>query len=131
MIEDYAHIQRLADEDVEVLRDKGRVYGSSWRKRGGAGAFMMLARKWDRLEKQCEEHGYDIFELILTDVATADVEGILDDIRDLRRYLFLVDSYVTQPKCCSNPAVTPGTILYTGTDERSEKEELWGGTEHQ
>ena len=52
---------------------------------------MMLARKWDRLEKQVTEQGYDIFQAIAYDGRE---EGILDDIRDLRRYLFLVEAEV-------------------------------------
>jgi hypothetical protein len=55
------------------------------------GAFMMLARKWDRLEKQTNDFGYDLFAAINDD--TRD-EGILDDIRDLRRYLLLVESHM-------------------------------------
>jgi hypothetical protein len=52
---------------------------------------MMLARKWDRLEKQVEEHGYDVFKAIESDIRP---EGIIDDIRDLRRYLLLVDAHI-------------------------------------
>lgn len=93
--EDYAHILELATEDVAVLEVKGKSYGSSWRKRGGVGAFMMLARKWDRIETQCDEKGYDIFEAIKLGLVP---DGILDDIRDLRRYLLLVDSHMTSNK---------------------------------
>ena len=52
---------------------------------------MMLARKWDRLEKQVDEYNYDIFNAAKEDMRE---EGILDDIRDLRRYLFLVEAEV-------------------------------------
>lgn len=95
MIEDYDFIKTLALLDVEVLKTKGQTYGSSWRNRGGVGAFMMLARKWDRIETQCKAEGYDIFKVIRDDGPIAD--GIMDDIRDLRRYLLLVDSFITAP----------------------------------
>lgn len=98
MIEDYAHIQDLANRDVQVLIEKGKSYGSSWRNRGGVGAFMMLARKWDRIENQCKAHGYDIFEVIEREMALNIKEGILDDIQDLRRYLLLVESHILAPK---------------------------------
>jgi hypothetical protein len=50
---------------------------------------MMLARKMDRLENQVRKHGWDVFEAIQKD---GRAEGIMDDIRDLRRYLILVES---------------------------------------
>tara|TARA_R100001460_G_scaffold54931_2_gene94226 strand:- start:4752 stop:5126 length:375 start_codon:yes stop_codon:yes gene_type:complete len=84
-------VGNLSKEDVEGLDKAEKSYGDSWRQRGGIGAFMMLARKWDRLEKQVNEFGYDIFNAIDND--TRD-EGILDDIRDLRRYLFLVEAHM-------------------------------------
>ena len=84
-------VDKLSKEDVEGLAKAEKSYGDSWRQRGGIGAFMMLARKWDRLEKQTNDFGYDIFAAINDD--TRD-EGILDDIRDLRRYLLLVESHI-------------------------------------
>lgn len=94
--ENYAGIEELALQDVEVLRAKGQAYGSSWRKRGGVGAFMMLARKWDRIEQQCSEAGYDVFAVLEGNTEIPD--GLLDDIRDLRRYLLLVDAWMTKPR---------------------------------
>ena len=81
----------LANEDVEGLHISEQSYGNSWKQRGGVGAFMMLARKWDRLEKQVSEQSYDVFQAAAYDGRE---EGILDDIRDLRRYLFLVEAEV-------------------------------------
>jgi len=85
-------ISELADGDVYRLIKAQESYGDSWRSRGGVGAFMMLARKWDRIENQATKEGYDIFKTINNDPSST---GILDDIRDLRRYLLLVESYVT------------------------------------
>jgi len=81
----------LANQDVEGLHESEQSYGDSWKQRGGVGAFMMLARKWDRLEKQVNEYNYDVFLAAKDDMRE---EGILDDIRDLRRYLFLVEAEV-------------------------------------
>ena len=50
---------------------------------------MMLARKFDRIENQSEKHNWDIFE---AGNVYAGEEGLLDDIRDLRRYLILVEN---------------------------------------
>ena len=82
-------VEKVAQVDVTKLHKAEQSYGNSWKQRGGVGAFMMLARKWDRLEKQVTEHHYDVFHAIEQD---AREEGIIDDIRDLRRYLFLVEA---------------------------------------
>jgi len=57
------------------------------------GAFMMLARKWDRIENQVFSENYDIF---LTYKKNQSQEGLLDDIQDLRRYLLLVEEHITK-----------------------------------
>ena len=91
-------VDQLSKQDVIGLHKSERSYGDSWKQRGGVGAFMMLARKWDRIEKQVENYRYDIFDAMANDKRP---EGLLDDIRDLRRYLFLVDSHM----CGSTPAL--------------------------
>lgn len=95
----------ISKEDVATLVVKDAEYGSSWKKRGGVGAFMMLARKWDRLETQMTVdvkdaenpqwhlNYYDIFERI-DRVEPKDGESVLETIRDLRRYLLLVESEI-------------------------------------
>lgn len=85
------HLETVATEDAQGVKKAEEQYGSSWKKRGGVGAFMMLARKWDRIEKalDSERFGWDIFKAIEEDKRA---EGIIDDIRDLRRYLLLVES---------------------------------------
>lgn len=97
------YLQQVADEDVQQLQVKDREYGSSWKRRGGVGAFMMLARKWDRIEAQVNRvlvsppelkptvDRWDIFEHIRVD---GRAEGLLDDIGDLRRYLLLVEAEI-------------------------------------
>lgn len=75
--------------DVAQLQVKDREYGGSWIKRGGAGAFFMLARKWDRVALQLHRHDHK-FALVLADERP---DGVLDDLGDLRRYLLLCLSY--------------------------------------
>ena len=87
----FKHIQQLADQDVDKLKEAEKSYGDSWRSRGGVGAFMMLARKFDRIEFQNRKDGYDIFKTIDCDPTET---GILDDIQDLRRYLLLVEYHM-------------------------------------
>lgn len=109
MTENYVHIQELANDDVTTLRTKGLTYGSSWRNRGGVGAFMMLARKWDRIENIVKADGYDVFTSV-----SANKGDILDDIRDLRRYLLLVESYITQSTCSVGAAQARGGTSEAG-----------------
>jgi|TARA_R100001460_G_scaffold7521_1_gene19067 hypothetical protein len=82
-------VENIADEDCAGLTRAEESYGDSWKQRGGVGAFMMLARKWDRIEKQVLGHHYDIFSAMDEDRRP---EGLVDDISDLRRYLFLVEA---------------------------------------
>mgnify|MGYP003645728562 FL=1 len=85
----WENMKNIAQEDVNTLKRAEDSYGDSWKRRGGVGAFMMLARKFDRIENQSEKHNWDIFEA--GDVYAGE-EGLLDDIRDLRRYLILIEN---------------------------------------
>jgi len=85
--------QSIANSDVLSLSESEKNYGSSWKKRGGVDSFMMLARKWDRLELQCKKEDWNILEATIKDGRE---EGLLDDIGDLRRYLLLVEAEVRQ-----------------------------------
>lgn len=76
----------VSEQDRKVLLEKNRDYGESWKKRGGVGAYMMLARKWDRIENLAKDAGFDIFELYRRNPG-----DVRDDIKDLRRYLILVE----------------------------------------
>ena len=89
----FERMLRIARNDVQELKAAEKSYGVSWRKRGGMGAFMMLARKWDRIENQVKPENYDIFSSYEKDKRQ---EGLLDDIQALRRYLLLVEEHITQ-----------------------------------
>lgn len=96
----------IAREDVEGLLKAEQSYGDSWKRRGGVGAFMMLARKWDRIENAMTtpvvlrpDEGHpaaadmvvDRYDIFARTIADGRAEGLIDDIRDLRRYLLLVE----------------------------------------
>jgi hypothetical protein len=87
----WENMRNIAQRDLEALKKAEESYGNSWRRRGGVGAFMMLARKFDRIEHQSERHGWDVFE---AGEAFKGEAGLLDDIRDLRRYLILVEDFI-------------------------------------
>lgn len=80
-----AGLEPLAESIVDTLFDKEAAYQGSWQKRGGIGAFMMLARKWDRIENMSREKGFDVIRAIM--INEGDLE---DDVRDLVGYCLLV-----------------------------------------
>lgn len=84
-------VDQVAKSDAAGIKEKDAAYGGSWKKRGGVGAFMMLARKWDRIELAVQENDWDVFVTITNDHRE---ETIFDDIRDLRRYLNLVEAEI-------------------------------------
>lgn len=86
-------VKDLCLNDYTSLCEAEKTYGDSWKNRGGIGAFMMLARKWDRIENLTQKHAYDIFQTI---EEYPELTGVIDDIRDLRRYLLLVEAEMVQ-----------------------------------
>lgn len=105
------HIPKLAVNDAEVVIEKDKQYGASWCKRGGSGAYHVFIRKFDRLEECAKKFGYDIFKAITLDPRQ---EGIIDDIRDIRGYLLLVEAYAIE-----NNLVAP---RYTNTAPLPEEQ---------
>ena len=91
MSADFNLMKEVAQQDLQALQRAEQSYGDSWKRRGGVGAFMMLARKFDRIEHQSEKHGWDVFE---AGRVFSGETGLLDDIRDLRRYLLLVEQEI-------------------------------------
>lgn len=90
-------IQTVAMEDVKQLIKKEETYQGSWKKRGGIGAFMMMARKWDRLETILS-NDYDVFKFIAMDMDGKD-GSVLAEVRDLRRYLLLIEAEMKSQQC--------------------------------
>jgi hypothetical protein len=91
--------------DVATLRHKERSYSDSWKRRGGVGAFMMAARKWDRIENLLSRPGpgqWDIFEGVRRQPGGED-GTVLAEIRDLRCYLTLVESEMVAQRVVQPP----------------------------
>lgn len=87
-------LEAVAASDVDAVRQKESTYQGSWKRRGGVGAFMMLARKWDRLETMLGgSYKYDIFQAIAAQRDQDEADGTtIAEVRDLRRYLILVEA---------------------------------------
>jgi hypothetical protein len=97
-------LKAVADNHVARVRGAYPHYGDSCLKRGGVGLFMMLARKWDRIERRVDKpitqikmfnegqpqpQPYDILEHIKADTRP---EGVADDVADLIDYLMIVEA---------------------------------------
>jgi hypothetical protein len=87
------HVPIIAEEDAKGLINAHQSYGDSWKKRGGIGAYMVMIRKFDRMENHVKRHGYDVVAAIKADQRA---EGLIDDIRDARRYLNLIESWLRE-----------------------------------
>ncbi len=115
-------LQGVADDDLRSVREKEATYRGSWKKRGGVGAWMMLARKWDRLENMmASDHGQDILCACAKETSGADGTA-LAEVRDLRRYLLLVEAEVLANAMPGAPLSGPAIPPYvTGVQLRSEQ----------
>ena len=97
------YLHRITASDQEVLREKEATYQGSWKKRGGRGAWLVGAtRMWDRLEHMVHGlHDDDVFAAIEAD-PLGDDGTPLAALRDLRRYLLLVEA-----EMCARGVVYP------------------------
>lgn len=101
----------LAVQNVNVCIDKDKDYGASWKKRGGPGAYMVMARKMDRIEEQARKRAWDIFQV--DDGKTT--ESLDDTIMDLINYLLLIQETRNQVKgirSMQNPEVVGTSMMY-------------------
>ena len=92
----FNRLNDITHELVKFVNDKDKHYGSSWRKRGGTGAFFTIVRKWDRIETACERSEpaqYDLFEVFGSDSRS---ETILDDCLDLVGYLLVLVEHMIE-----------------------------------
>lgn len=103
-------LKPVASGIVDTLFEKEIHYRGSWQKRGGVGAYMMTARKTDRIEGIVEKHGYDIFAAM-----NENTGGIIDDIDDLIGYLLLVRAKHELDKV--NGAEPTGAYVNQGGDK--------------
>lgn len=115
----HRHLAAIATEDVRFTKERDTHYNGSWAKRGGPGAFINLGRKWDRLETFMEKAGYDLFgEMKRQAGPEQGSDGtILAEVRDLRRYLLLVEAKMMEEGAVELPATSAETMKKDLTKE--------------
>lgn len=117
------HLRPTVENMINLLYKKEQSYRGSWNKRGGVGAFMMLARKWDRIEAMAVEANYDIHAMIRNSDGDTEIEGAFADVTDLLGYLLLVMAHYRYAKMSEGPGDAPelpGSIEPLGYHERRE-----------
>ena len=79
--------------EIKIMVDAGyKKYGESCLKRGYLGLYMMLARKWDRIELVMERSNYSLQNALSCNPPP---DGLLDDINDLIVYLVILRSEIS------------------------------------
>lgn len=95
-------LQELCDGDLAKLEAAEKSYGHSWVSRGLRGAYFVMVRKIDRFENQMRQANFDLPAALRMFPGK---DGILDDIRDLRQYLLLIEAEII----AQNQALGNGT----------------------
>jgi hypothetical protein len=103
------HLMRTRlNELVDLAIKKDSSYGSSWKRRGGPGAYLTMVRKFDRLEAQMEKCAYNVFDC---SVAAEDGESIDETLKDAINYCALV--LITRELIRQKKTFTPGVPIFT------------------
>lgn len=82
------YLRNVALAIVELVLEKDKEYGASWKRRGGVGAAMNMLRKFDRIEEQLRPNGYDVFAALAKTTGQT-TEDIRDTLRDAVGYALL------------------------------------------
>lgn len=122
------HLRAILANDQRVLEEKDEQYGGSWCARGGTGAYFVAVRKWDRMENWLKHHHWDVFAAMRADNRP---ESFIEDLRDYRRYLVLMEAKAIEDGILPLPedpdtgiAGAPETVL-TGGDWHSIPKGRW------
>src|SRR3954466_2463000 len=92
----HRHLDAIAKADIAYIQRKDAQYGANWKKRDGAGAFFTIARPWDWFESISKGAGYDLFAEISEEGLEGQDGTLIACVRDLRRYLMLVEAEMTE-----------------------------------
>jgi hypothetical protein len=105
----HRHLDDIVAKDLAYVAKKDAQYNASWKRRGGVGAWFTIVRPWDRLEnmtaypRTVTHKGvtstaapYNIFEVIGNEGLEGPDGSAIACVRDLRRYLLLLEAEMTE-----------------------------------
>lgn len=112
----HRNIQAVQEADRQYILKKDRQYNASWKKRGGVGAFFTIVRPWDRFVNMLDPAAmpgdqreapiaerlqkpvpaFDMFAAIKAEGLEGPDGSLIACIRDLRRYLTLVEAHMIE-----------------------------------
>jgi hypothetical protein len=99
----HRHLSKITQADIEYVKRKDAQYQSSWKRRGGTGAFFTVVRPWDRFESIARTNAaYDIFKIILQEGLDGPDGSLIACVRDLRRYLLLLEAEMMEQNGASS-----------------------------
>lgn len=138
----------IAQNDVDFLIKKDTSYGASWKKSGGRSAWFMAVRKIDRLLELMAPPepppGFNIWNITSTDGVSylqkcyysenifgmiaekpkGEDGSVLAEIRDLRRYLLLIEAEMVERGVVEKPTASSSfesaAVLNKKRDTRCE-----------
>jgi hypothetical protein len=114
----------IVQADTDYVRAKDKQYDSSWKRRGGVGAYFTIVRPWDRLENFAKAQGYDLFAAMQNDPLHGPDGTALACVRDMRRYLLLLEAWVVWDRTRAAEEATPNS-RHREADLREAREGAW------
>lgn len=126
----HRHLIDVAMADIDYVLKKDTQYAASWKQRGGVGAFFTIVRPWDRFVNMLDPSkvpgdareapisarakrpvpAFDLFEAIRADGLVGEDGTVIACVRDLRRYLLLVEAHMVEEMVGDGPR-TPLTRM--------------------
>lgn len=119
LMEDNLEIQKILPELLLLQNRKETFYGQSWRKRGDIGAFITIARKWDRIENIMEKAMVEGTKTLFDGSSDLSTETVLDTIADLALYSLMWTSYIAKryPELWNRFLVQNELVVSTDEDD--------------
>lgn len=116
------YLEGIAKEDVRFVEMRESTYRGSWKRRGGPGVFMNLARKWDRLEHYAKAGNWDIWQALQVGGMGGEDGTALAEVRDLRRYLLLVEAELMSRHTTAVAETKPSSVPLEDSNKHADRE---------
>ena len=118
-------LKQVFDQDVRTITRKNYEYGESW-KGEFYSAFENCRRKWDRYYNQAKKNKFDVLGAIKKEHDSNAKDGIIESIRDLRAYLFLIEAeLIGELLTKKSPDQLANDEFWKEQDEINHKNNKW------